>query len=50
MSVGETVVIGRYLITLLDVDGDQLCIQVERDGEEDYDLELDGDLTSLQFA
>jgi hypothetical protein len=50
MSVGETVRIGRYWVTLLDVDGDQLCLQVEPDGDEDTNIEFDGEVCSLMHA
>jgi len=36
LCVGETLQVGRYRVTLLQVDGDELSIEVDGDGE--YDL------------
>jgi hypothetical protein len=35
LSIGETLQVGQYKVTLLDVEGDELCLQVisdENDG------------------
>lgn len=44
LSVGETFQVGSYLVTLLDVDGDEFCIQVDDGGSEHADEEVIHDL------
>lgn len=31
MSIGETIQVGQFAVTLLDVDGDELCIEIDGD-------------------
>lgn len=33
LSVGESVRIGRYTVTLLEVDGDELVVELDADGD-----------------
>ena len=33
LSVGETFQVGEYIVTLLDVDGDQLAFEIIEDGQ-----------------
>ena len=44
LSVGETFQVGSYLVTLLDVDGDEYCIQVDDSGSDESNDEVVHDL------
>lgn len=39
MSVGETIQVGQYSVTLLDVNGDELCVEINGDDRDDWTLE-----------
>ena len=36
LSLGEAVQVGQYTVTLLSIEGDEFCIEI--DGEEDYGI------------
>lgn len=39
MCVGETIQVGQFSVTLLDVNGDELCIEIEGDDQDGWGLE-----------
>ena len=46
LSPGEAVKIGQYLVTLLEVDGDTICVEVF--GEDGEEVDASEFLTGLQ--
>ncbi len=40
LRIGETLQVGQYKVTVIDVDGDELCVQI--DGHDDDDFSNDG--------
>ena len=50
LSVGETLRIGDYTVTLLEIDGDELVVELDSDGDWGDSPELDELRESLQFS
>lgn len=38
LSVGETIQVGQFSVTLVGVNGDELCIEIEGDDQGGWDL------------
>jgi len=45
LSIGQTLQVGQYKVTLLDVEGEELCVQI--DGADDGDIPEDIGLENL---
>jgi hypothetical protein len=50
MTIGETIRVGGYWVTLLDVDGDKLCLQIESDNDSGWDSFESGAPESMSYA
>ena len=50
LCVGETIQVGQYAVKLVEVDGDQLCFEIQTDDDNGSEWgQISPDLESLMF-